>query len=115
MSIMALPCPLHAVFMMHFVYKGHAHKIWIHHDFNCHMNKREKPETCLTNHKGSTSHPVTPLGINSLRARTHIQKHTHTHTHKHTHKHAQTQKHTHTHTDITITRNQSGVDLWLLR
>jgi len=48
--------------------------IWIHHDFNCHINEREKSKICLTNHKGSVSHHITSLGINSLRGG---------HTHKH--------------------------------
>jgi len=30
------------------------------------INKRETPKTCLTNHKGSVSHHITPLVINSL-------------------------------------------------
>jgi len=47
---MGLPCPLSAVFMTHFVYKGHAHQC---HDFKYHINERETPKTCLTNHKGS--------------------------------------------------------------
>jgi len=51
---MALPCPLRAVFTMRFVFEGHAHP----------------------NHKGSRSHPITPLVINSLGG-----GHTHTHTH----------------------------------
>jgi len=28
----------------------------IHQNFNSHINKRETPKTCLTNHKGSISH-----------------------------------------------------------
>ena len=46
---------------------------------NCHINERETPKTCLTNHKGSISHHITPLVINSLGG-----GHSHTHTHKHT-------------------------------
>jgi len=46
----------------------------IHHDFNCHINERETPKTCLANHKGSISHHITPLVINSLGG-----GHTHTH------------------------------------
>jgi len=43
-------------------------------NFNCHINKRETPKTCLANHKGSISHHITPLVINSLRGGdTHIQ------------------------------------------
>jgi len=45
-------------------------------DFNCHINKRETPTTCLTNHKGSISHHITSLVIKALGAGTH----THTHT-----------------------------------
>jgi len=40
--------------------------IGIHHDFNCYINERETPKTCLTNHKGSISHYIAPLVINSL-------------------------------------------------
>jgi len=49
----------------------------IRHDFNCYINERETPKTCLTNHKGSISHHITPLVINSLGG-----GHTHTHTHR---------------------------------
>jgi len=45
------------------------YKIW--NDFNCHINKRETPKTCLTNHKGSILHHIMPLVINSLGADTH--------------------------------------------
>jgi len=45
-------------------------------DFNYHINKRETPKTCLTNHKGSISHHITPLVINSLGADTHTHAHT---------------------------------------
>jgi len=41
-------------------------------DFNCHINERETPETCLTNHKGSISNHIMPLVINSL-----MGEHTH--------------------------------------
>jgi len=40
--------------------------ISICHDFNCHINERETPKTCLTNHKSFISHHITPLVINSL-------------------------------------------------
>jgi len=40
----------------------------IHHDFNCHLNERETPTAWLTNHKGSVSHHIMPLVINSLGA-----------------------------------------------
>jgi len=53
----------------------------IRHDFNCHINERETPTTCLTNHKSSISHHTMPLVINSLGGR-----YTHTHTHTHTNK-----------------------------
>jgi len=46
------------------------------HDFNCHINERETPTTCLINHKSSISHHIMPLVINSLGG-----GHTHTHTH----------------------------------
>jgi len=45
------------------------------HDFNYQINKRKTPTTCLTNHKSSISHHITPLVINSLG-----DGHTHTHT-----------------------------------
>jgi len=73
MSIMALPCSLRTVFMMHFVYKGNH---MIRHDFNCHINERERPKACLTNQKGSISHPIMPLVINNLGADTHTCMHT---------------------------------------
>jgi len=64
MSITALPCPLHAVFTMRFVYKGHIHQLY---GFAMTSTpKREIPKTCLTNHKASISHPIVPLVINSL-------------------------------------------------
>jgi len=68
----------------------------IRHDFNCHINKRETPTTCLPNHKSSISHHIMPLVINSLGGR-----------------------YTHTHTNIltsrtkAISRNQSCAGLWL--
>jgi len=43
--------------------------IWIHHNFNCHINEKKTPKTCLTNHKNSISHHITPLVINSLGGR----------------------------------------------
>jgi len=43
-------------------------------NFNCYINKRETPTTCLTNHKGSISHHIMPLVINNLRGKdTHMQ------------------------------------------
>jgi len=46
------------------------------HDFNYHINERETPKTCLTNHKSSLSHHITPLVINSLGGgHTHTQAH----------------------------------------
>jgi len=75
MSITALPCN---VAYMQFSWcvlftKATPTKIWICHDFNYHINERIKPKTCLTNHKGSISHPIMPLVINSLRGgHTHI-------------------------------------------
>jgi len=45
-------------------------------DFNYHINERETPTTCLTNHKSSISHHIMALVINNLRS-----GHTHTHTH----------------------------------
>jgi len=54
----------------------------IRHNFNCHINERETPKTCLTNHKGSISHYIMPIVINSFGGR-----HTHTCTHMHTYRH----------------------------
>jgi len=52
----------------------------VHHNFNCYINERETPKTCLTNHKGSISHHITLLVINSLGGgHTNTQIHTHTH------------------------------------
>jgi len=50
------------------------------HGFNCHINERETPKTCLINHKGSISHHITPLVIKSLGGRD-----THTHTQAYSH------------------------------
>jgi len=64
---MALPCSLRAVFTFYHalcLQRPRPPNMWIHHDFKCHINEREKPKTCLTNHKGSISHPITPLAIN---------------------------------------------------
>jgi len=63
MSIMALPYPLCAVFMTSFVYKGHTHQLYgfTGHNFNCHINERETPKTCLANHKGSIAYHFMPL------------------------------------------------------
>jgi len=50
----------------------------IRHDFNCHINERETPKTCLTNHKGSISHHIMPLVINSRGGgHTHVCMRTH--------------------------------------
>jgi len=62
---------------------------------NCYINERETPKTCLTNHKGSISHHIMLLVINSLGGG-------------------------HTHTSIqtswkkTISRKQSHAGLWLV-
>jgi len=50
----------------------------IRHDFNYPINEREMPETCLTKNKGSISHHIMPLVINSFRGR-----HTHMQTYRH--------------------------------
>jgi len=79
MTLITKGCPLWpylvpyvcAAFTMCFVYKVHVHQLY---GLNCHT-KREKPKTCLTNHKGSVSHPIMPLVINSLEGR---QTHMHT-------------------------------------
>jgi len=63
---MALPCPLRAVFTTRFVYKATPTNHTIRFDSNCHINERETLKTCLNNHKGSISHHITPLVINSL-------------------------------------------------
>jgi len=52
--------------MIHFVKKATPTNYRIHYDFNCHINKKETPEIFLTNHKGSISHHITLLVINSL-------------------------------------------------
>jgi len=54
--------------------RPHPPTMWICHNFNCHINERKSPKTCLTNHKGSISHQIMPLVINSLRG-----GHIHTH------------------------------------
>jgi len=47
------------------------------------INEREMPKTCLTNHKGSISHHITSLFINSLGADTQTNTHTHTQAYRH--------------------------------
>jgi len=64
--ITALLCSIRTVFMMHFVYKAPPTNYMIHYNFNYYINEREKPKICLTYHKGSISHPIMPLVINSL-------------------------------------------------
>jgi len=54
------------------------------HGFNCHINERENLKICSTNHKGSISHHITPLVINTLRGG-HIYTHIHTNTYTQTH------------------------------
>jgi len=76
------------------------------HDFNCHINERETPTTCLTNHKSSISHQIMPLFINSLGGG---QTYTHTHTQTHTHTRIQTSR------TKEISRNQSCAGLWPAR
>jgi len=68
--IAALPCSLCAVFMTCFAYKGHACQLYRFATTSTAkiINEREKPKACLTNYKGSISHPSMPLVINSLRA-----------------------------------------------
>jgi len=63
MSITAFPGSLSAVFTMCFVYKGHTHHPY---GFDCNVNDKENPKTCLANHKSSITHHITPLVINSL-------------------------------------------------
>jgi len=64
---MALPCPLHAIITKCTLFtKAMPTNYRICHDFNCYINERETPKTCLTNHKGSMSYYITPLVINSL-------------------------------------------------
>ena len=74
----------------------------IRYDFNCHINERETPTTCLTNHKSSISHHITPLVINSLGGG---------HTHTHTHTHARTHASILTSWTKAISRNQSRAGL----
>jgi len=66
MSIMALPCPLRAFSRCALFTKATPPTISICNDFNCYINEGETPKTCLTNHKDSISHHITPLVINSL-------------------------------------------------
>jgi len=54
------------------------------HNFNCYINERETPKTCLSNHKSSISHHITPLVIISLRGG-YTHTHAHTHARKNTH------------------------------
>jgi len=77
---MALTCSLRAVYTMRLVYKATSTNYMICCDFNCHITKREKPKICLTNHKGSISHSIMPLAINSLRGG-------HTHAHMNAYRH----------------------------
>jgi len=100
MSITALPCLLHAVSRHALFMKAMPTNYTICHNFNYHINNRETPKTCLTNHKCSISHHITPLVINSLRGR---------HTHVHTHTRIQTSW-----TKV-ISRNQAHSGLWLAR
>jgi len=75
-SIMALPCSIRAVFTTCFVYKGHVHQLLNSPQLQLPYKRKGKPKTCLTNHKGSISHHITPLVINSLRG-----WHTHAYSH----------------------------------
>jgi len=54
----------------------------IHHGYNCHINERETPKTCLTNHKGSVSDYIKPVVINSFRGG---NTNTHTNTRAYSH------------------------------
>jgi len=73
---MALPCPLHAVSQRTLVINASPTNYNIFHNFNCHINKRETPKTCLINHKSYILLHITPIVINSLRGE-------HTHTYRH--------------------------------
>jgi len=75
---MALPCSLRAFSQFALFTKATPTNYRIRHDFKCHINERETPKTCLTNHKGFISHHIMPLVINSLG-----DGHTHMHTHTH--------------------------------
>jgi len=77
---MALPFPLHAVPRCAVFTNAMPTNYRACHDFNCYINERETPKTCLTNHKGSISHHIMPLVINSLGG-----GHTHTHTQARSH------------------------------
>jgi len=61
---MALPCLLHAVFMMRYVYKGHLHQLYDSPRLQLLYKQKGIPKTCLTNYKGSISHHIMPLVIN---------------------------------------------------
>jgi len=87
---------LYVQFSWHTLFTKATPTKWrIRHDFNCHINERETPETCLTNHKGSISHHIMPLVINSP-------------TGGHTHTHIQTSQ------TKAISRNQARASLWLV-
>ena len=58
-----LPCSFHDE---PYLQRPHTPTIWILHDFNYLISKRENLKTCLTNHKGSISHHIMPVVINSL-------------------------------------------------
>jgi len=79
MYITVLPWPLCAVFTKHFFTKIMPFNYRIRHDFYCYINERETPKTCLINHKGSISHHIMPLVINSLGTDTHTHTHTSIH------------------------------------
>jgi len=80
MFITALPCSLCTVFYNTlWLQRPCPPTIWICYK---HINERETTKTCLANHKGSISHHIMPLVINSLEGR---HTHRYTHTCKHTH------------------------------
>jgi len=87
---LALTCSFHNALCF---WRPHPPTIGFTLTSDCFINKREILKTCLTNHKGSISHHIMPLVINSLRG-----GHTHTHTHI-----ARTKA---------ISRNQSHAGLW---
>jgi len=85
MTLITKKCTLWPYLAIYMQFSRHAlftktmpTNLLIRHDFNCHINEREAPTTCLTNHKSSISHHITPLVINSLGGkRTHTQTYSH--------------------------------------
>jgi len=87
MILITKKCPLWPYLALYMQFLWHAlftkatpTNYTICYNLNCHINERETPKTCLTNHKGSISHHIMPLVINSLGG-----GHIHTHTQAYSH------------------------------